>query len=83
MLVVNVISNTDTLPDYTLAPEQVPLVGSLALGDAERDLLKSRIADKLQSQGMALVAHYYVDGCLLYTSPSPRDATLSRMPSSA
>jgi len=26
---------------------------------------------------------YLVDGCLLYTSPSPRDATLSRMPSSA
>ena len=24
-----------------------------------------------------------VDFCLLYTSPSPRDATLSRMPSSA
>ena len=24
-----------------------------------------------------------VGGCLLYTSPSPRDATLSRMPSSA
>ena len=24
-----------------------------------------------------------VDSCLLYTSPSPRDATLSRMPSSA
>ena len=24
-----------------------------------------------------------VDTCLLYTSPSPRDATLSRMPSSA
>ena len=24
-----------------------------------------------------------VDACLLYTSPSPRDATLSRMPSSA
>ena len=24
-----------------------------------------------------------VYGCLLYTSPSPRDATLSRMPSSA
>ena len=29
--------------------------------------------------------HMYdtVKGCLLYTSPSPRDATLSRMPSSA
>ena len=25
----------------------------------------------------------YSDSCLLYTSPSPRDATLSRMPSSA
>ena len=25
----------------------------------------------------------YHSGCLLYTSPSPRDATLSRMPSSA
>ena len=26
---------------------------------------------------------YHNKGCLLYTSPSPRDATLSRMPSSA
>ena len=26
---------------------------------------------------------YVFAGCLLYTSPSPRDATLSRMPSSA
>ena len=25
----------------------------------------------------------YYNACLLYTSPSPRDATLSRMPSSA
>ena len=28
-------------------------------------------------------SHPYSTGCLLYTSPSPRDATLSRMPSSA
>ena len=27
--------------------------------------------------------HHLLNGCLLYTSPSPRDATLSRMPSSA
>ena len=26
---------------------------------------------------------YHLFNCLLYTSPSPRDATLSRMPSSA
>ena len=31
-------------------------------------------------KGLNLVETY---GCLLYTSPSPRDATLSRMPSSA
>ena len=37
--------------------------------------------------GYTSVPDLYVDGelgvCLLYTSPSPRDATLSRMPSSA
>ena len=27
--------------------------------------------------------HTWIESCLLYTSPSPRDATLSRMPSSA
>ena len=32
-------------------------------------------------QSSAQITHYY--NCLLYTSPSPRDATLSRMPSSA
>ena len=30
-----------------------------------------------------LVASIGSEACLLYTSPSPRDATLSRMPSSA
>ena len=29
------------------------------------------------------ITSYKDIGCLLYTSPSPRDATLSRMPSSA
>ena len=31
----------------------------------------------------ALPSHAWGHSCLLYTSPSPRDATLSRMPSSA
>ena len=30
-----------------------------------------------------LSLHAQYQACLLYTSPSPRDATLSRMPSSA
>ena len=36
--------------------------------------------------GLVVTSDYsitYYNGCLLYTSPSPRDATLSRMPSSA
>ena len=35
---------------------------------------------KLEHAHVAQVQYYF---CLLYTSPSPRDATLSRMPSSA
>ena len=45
---------------------------------------------KVSDQGYALMTERLIrlaDGrcvaCLLYTSPSPRDATLSRMPSSA
>ena len=33
-------------------------------------------------EALGLVPHG-IDGCLLYTSPSPRDGLLSRMPSSA
>ena len=37
------------------------------------------------SKTKEILMHGYmnVEACLLYTSPSPRDATLSRMPSSA
>ena len=51
----------------------------------------------LNGQGLNLISDLFLElkdsrskavagltlGCLLYTSPSPRDATLSRMPSSA
>ena len=39
----------------------------------------NQLAEYAKSKGVKAVAI----GCLLYTSPSPRDATLSRMPSSA
>ena len=46
--------------------------------------------DKIKLVSSAGTGHYYTTDknkrtqpCLLYTSPSPRDATLSRMPSSA
>ena len=37
----------------------------------------------LQSAGMELFVVTNQSGCLLYTSPSPRDLSTSRMPSSA
>ena len=37
----------------------------------------------LSTEGVLRGLHYQIKHCLLYTSPSPRDATLSRMPSSA
>ena len=46
-------------------------------------------ANMLKGSNLYQLAQCYVEAinehnvCLLYTSPSPRDATLSRMPSSA
>ena len=37
----------------------------------------------LTSKGFQVLSFDFYGSCLLYTSPSPRDATLSRMPSSA
>ena len=58
-----------------------------ALADLER--LEERMKSRLEWSDLELlrVILVFLDtkswGCLLYTSPSPRDATLSRMPSSA
>ena len=41
------------------------------------------IRDLLRLNEGSVVELDRLAGCLLYTSPSPRDATLSRMPSSA
>ena len=41
------------------------------------------INSTLTVKGILSVADDLSSNCLLYTSPSPRDATLSRMPSSA
>ena len=45
--------------------------------------LGSHFFDEPSDVGNSLESLLEVCGCLLYTSPSPRDATLSRMPSSA
>ena len=51
--------------------------------------LRAQIKAQLIAKNAVIIAHYYTDpliqslACLLYTSPSPRDAHESRMPSSA
>ena len=52
----------NTLPDYTLPPEQVPLVPSLTLPEAQRQQLKAQIKSQLAALNAVLVAHYYVEG---------------------
>ena len=50
---------------------------------AEINFRRNQLFDTYAAK-YATFAHLALDsGCLLYTSPSPRDATLSRMPSSA
>ena len=53
--------------------------GSLMSARAWSTVLGRREAETARSAAGYVPSHV----CLLYTSPSPRDATLSRMPSSA
>ena len=52
-------------------------------------LLNNSLASERKTENLILITldglrhQELFGGCLLYTSPSPRDATLSRMPSSA
>ena len=48
---------------------------------ADPSLLPQVLPD--EGELFELISSYGIAPCLLYTSPSPRDATLSRMPSSA
>ena len=52
-----------------------------ALQHLESELSKIRAGKASPAMLKDLKVEYY--GCLLYTSPSPRDRTRSRMPSSA
>ena len=51
-------------------------------GANPKDALKES-ANRLQMVGRLLITAIFVYCCLLYTSPSPRDLSTSRMPSSA
>ena len=54
----------------------------LCVSKAHAYKLIRKMNDELESKGYLTIAGR-VSSCLLYTSPSPRDRSLSRMPSSA
>ena len=49
----------------------------------KKSIRELKVYEVLVDYGMPVMAEDIAYACLLYTSPSPRDATLSRMPSSA
>ena len=53
------------------------------LGKIQNVSSQFRLPDLIFTSSSDKVSIVLKDSCLLYTSPSPRDATLSRMPSSA
>ena len=55
----------------------------IPLNHAEKDMQVSYIIDLKTSKSLQQNELIYYTSCLLYTSPSPRDRSLSRMPSSA
>ena len=75
--------------DHPLARGEVGKVGVPICHLADMDMLLKDIPLEKVSTSMTINATasillcFYIAVCLLYTSPSPRDATLSRMPSSA
>ena len=73
---------TSHMPTWEYCTRSVLIISAVILGSLA--LASPRwgyILEKSNATSLDIIIA--VDTCLLYTSPSPRDATLSRMPSSA
>ena len=73
-VVTALLSWTDALAGAKTYGATKPYTYDQQIRRGEREQVKMTVARRVY------MGHI---GCLLYTSPSPRDATLSRMPSSA
>ena len=59
------------------------IIGNEILSGRTQDTNTSTLATWLNSIGVKVEEVRVIPDCLLYTSPSPRDLSTSRMPSSA
>ena len=67
----------------TSGPETLSVSANIFVGQTEAPLMIRPYINTMTRSELAAVMIGGFATCLLYTSPSPRDATLSRMPSSA
>ena len=74
----NVFSGYWNMPDKTA--EEIRTDGFFITGDLGTQDAEGRVAIVGRAKDLVITGGY---NCLLYTSPSPRDKTVSRMPSSA
>ena len=65
-----------------MVDEEVNNIDMMGLSTREMEII-DLVADGLTNQEIAVKLTISKRTCLLYTSPSPRDRTRSRMPSSA
>ena len=68
-------------PSFNPHEESFEILLNRYLPKEFRDFIEGEFYQKVTQQSQLEVIKN--NACLLYTSPSPRDATLSRMPSSA
>ena len=74
------------MPNFSkLSPVTVILALLTACGDTStiNEANLEEVARGIHERVITLDTHADINTCLLYTSPSPRDGLLSRMPSSA
>ena len=70
-------------PDSSMWLAQLGQMLDVQSHDTEAREILLRLEDAARERYVSLYRFAYVHTCLLYTSPSPRDRTRSRMPSSA
>ena len=78
---INLLQTAASTGDIT--QDSVKAAAGLTKTNDVEDVLKLAVSGKIQDSRNKMIELVKVYGCLLYTSPSPRDRQKSRMPSSA